>query len=130
MCQKYAEHLQGKAAYVGMVDWVHCHTTSLGPAVPLDLVLVVSGTGLEHGFVDTSTTSDDTDGCAGSRSDNLLCAGWELDAGLASVGVVSDNGSVVAGSSCKRSSVSGLLLNVADDGTLWETTDGEDVSDR
>ena len=32
---------------VGMLDRVHCHTTDLGPAVTLGLVLVVRASGLE-----------------------------------------------------------------------------------
>merc|ERR1719450_1668822 len=46
---------------VGMLDGVHGHTSDLGPAVPLDAVLVVSAAGLEHGLVAPTATSDDAD---------------------------------------------------------------------
>merc|ERR1719210_2135182 len=41
---------------VGMLDGVHGHTSDLRPAVPLDSVLVVRTTSLQHGLVDTTTT--------------------------------------------------------------------------
>jgi hypothetical protein len=42
---------------------------------------------------------------------------------------VSDNGGVVTGSSGERTSVTSLLLDVADNGTFGTLTDGENVSD-
>jgi len=114
---------------VGVIDWVHSNTTSLWPAVPLDSVLVVGGTGLEHGLVDTSTTGNDTDGCTSVGSDDLLCTGRHLQTGLASVDVVTDDGSVVARGARERSAVSGLLLDVAHNCTLGKRAEGEDVAD-
>merc|ERR1719216_756188 len=46
---------------MGMLDGVHGHTSDLGPAVPLDSVLVVSTASLEHGLVASTATSDDAD---------------------------------------------------------------------
>jgi hypothetical protein len=51
--------------------------------------------GLEERLVRSSTTGDDTDHTTDRALDNLLCAGWELDAGLALVWVVADDGDVV-----------------------------------
>ena len=45
---------------VGMLHRVHSHTTHFRPAVPLGLVLVVGTTSLQHGLVNTATTSDNT----------------------------------------------------------------------
>lgn len=42
---------------------------------------------------------------------------------------MSDDGSVVTRSSGERTSVPGLLLDVADDGTFGALSDGEDVAD-
>jgi hypothetical protein len=99
------------------------------PVVLLRLGLVESATSLEHGLVNTSTTSNDTNGSAGNGSNRLLGSRGETDAGAASVGVVSDDGSVVAGSTGERTTVTDLLLDVADDGSLRELAEGEDVAD-
>ena len=45
---------------VGMVHWVHSHTTYTGPAVTLHLEFVVGSTGFQQGFVNTATSSNDT----------------------------------------------------------------------
>lgn len=61
--------------------------------------------------------------------DDLLGARGELDAGLALIRVVADNGDVVAGGSAQSTTVTDLLLDVGDDGTLRHLTEGEDVAD-
>ena len=86
-------------------------------------------TSLKQWLVDTSTTGDDTDGRTAATSYGLLRTGWETDAGLALVGGVADDGSVVAGCPSERTAVADLLLNVADDGTFRALADGDDVSD-
>lgn len=114
---------------VRVVDGVHGNTTSTGPRVALDAELVVGTTSLEHGLVDTATTSDDADGSAGRRGDRLLCARGETDASDTDIGVVADDGGVVAGGTGEGSTVTSLLLDVADNGTLGERGEGEDVAD-
>jgi hypothetical protein len=57
-----------------MIDGVHSHTTSLGPAVALRLVLVVSAAGLEERLVGSSTTCDDANGSSGIAVNRLLGA--------------------------------------------------------
>ena len=61
--------------------------------------------------------------------DDLLGTGGELDAGLALVGVVADNGDVVTGGAAKSATVTNLLLDVGDDGTLRHNTERKDVAD-
>merc|ERR1719443_1039023 len=114
---------------VGMLDRVHGHTTDLGPAVPLDLVLVVRAAGLQDGLVDTTAAGDDADGGAVGRGDDLLGAGGQLDPGPLGVGVVGDHDGVVAGGTGDTAAVAGLLLKVGDDGTLGHLSNGHDVSD-
>lgn len=114
---------------VRVVHGVHSHTTSTRPGVPLDAVLVVCTTGLEQGLVDTSTTGDDSNSGSGSRRDSLLGARGQTDSGHLGVGVVSDDGSVVARGSGKSSSVTSLLLDVANDGTLGQRGQRENVAD-
>lgn len=42
---------------------------------------------------------------------------------------MSDNGNVVSGSATERSAVTDLLLDVGDDGTFWDGSEWENVSD-
>ena len=112
-----------------MVDGVHGNTTSLGPAVALDSELMLGTRGLEEGLVGTATASDDADHATGVAVDDLLGAGGELDTGLALVGVVADDGDVVAGGTAERTTVAGLLFDVGDDGTLRDGAEGQDVAD-
>ena len=114
---------------VGMVDGVHSNTTSLGPRVALDAVLVVSTTSLQEGLVNTTTSSNDTNGGTSGREDDLLGTGGELDAGLAIIGVVADDGGVTAGGTGESTAITDSLLNVADNGTLGHGTQRKNVSD-
>jgi hypothetical protein len=84
---------------------------------------------LHERFVCTSTTGDDSDHTTAGAGEDLLGAGWELDTGLALVGVVADDGNVVAGGTTERTTVSGLLLDVGEDGTLGDGVEGQDVAD-
>lgn len=61
--------------------------------------------------------------------DDLLGTRGELDAGLALIGVVADNGNVVAGGPREPTPVTNLLLDVRDDGTLGHAAERKDVSD-
>lgn len=83
----------------------------------------------QEGLVGTSTTSNDTDHATDGALNDLLGAGGELDAGLALVGVVADDGNVVARGAAERATVANLLLDVGDDGTLRDGAEGEDVAD-
>jgi hypothetical protein len=109
--------------------WVHGNTTSLWPAVPLDSELVVGTTSLEEWLVDTSTSSNDTDGSASIRRNSLLGTRRQTDTRDTLVEVVSDNRSVVARSTCERSTVTDLLLHVAHNGTFGQSADGQHVAD-
>merc|ERR1711963_231827 len=115
---------------VGMLDGVHGHTSDLGPAVPLDSVLVVSTASLEHGLVASTATSDHADDGPVLGGVELLDAGGQLDPGSASVGVVGDDGAVAAGSLGHLTAVTGLLLHGASHGAFRHLSDGQDVTDR
>lgn len=114
---------------VRVIDGVHGNTTSLGPRVALDGELVLGTTSLEQRLVGTATTGNDTNHTAGSVLDDLLGTGGELDTGLAILGVVANNGNVVTGGTAKRTTVTRLLLDVGDDGTLGHGGEREDVAD-
>ena len=55
-----------------MLNWIHSNTTNLWPAVSLDLVFMVGTTSLQEWFINTSTTSDDTNGGTASGVKDLL----------------------------------------------------------
>jgi hypothetical protein len=107
----------------------HGNTSSLGPVVSLRLGSEEGSTGLEQGLVDSTTTSDDTDGSSGVGCDGLLGTGRQSDSGLSVLERVTDDGGVVSGSSGERSSVTDLLLDVADDRTFGAGRDRQDVTD-
>lgn len=112
-----------------MVDRVHGNTTSLGPRVALDGELMLGTGGLEQGLVGTTTTGNDTNHATRVAADDLLGAGGELNTGLALVGVVADDGDVVAGRAAQSTTVTNLLLDVGDDGTFGHGGEGENISD-
>ena len=112
-----------------VIDGVHGNTTSLGPRVALDSELVLGTGSLQEGLVGTATTGDDTNHTTGSVLDDLLGTGGELDAGLALLGVVANDGNVVAGGTAERTAVTRLLLDVGDDGTLGHGGEGKNVAD-
>lgn len=114
---------------VGMVDGVHGHTTSLGPSVALDGELMLGARRLEEGLVGTGTTGNNTDHTTGGRVDDLLGTRGKLDTGLAGVLVVTDDSNVVTGRPAERTTVTSLLLNVGNDGTLGHRGEGKDVAD-
>jgi len=95
---------------VGMLDGVLGDTSHLWPAVSLHAELVVGSASLEHWLVNSSTASDEAEHSSVSAAVELLDAGWELDSGLSSVGVVGDDGAVSTGSLCNPASVAGFLL--------------------
>lgn len=112
-----------------VIDWVHGNTTSLGPRVALDSELVLSTRSLHERLVGTSTTSDNSNHATDGALDDLLCAGWELDAGLALIWVVANDSHVVSRCPAERTSVANLLLHVADNGTFGDGAKWEDVAD-
>lgn len=112
-----------------MVDGVHGNTTSLGPAVALDGELVLGARSLQEGLVGTATTGNDTDHTTRAGVDDLLGTGGQLDTGLALIGVVADDGDVATRGTAESTTVTNLLLDVGDDGTLGHLAEREDVAD-
>jgi hypothetical protein len=95
----------------------------------LSTYLVLSPGGLKEGLVCAATTCNDTDHTTARAGKDLLGTGGELDTGLALVGVVANDGHVVTGGTAERTTVSGLLLDVGEDGTLGDGVEREDVAD-
>ena len=111
-----------------MLHGVLRHTPDLRPAVALDSVLVVRASGLEERLVGTATTGDNTDLGSGDGGDGLLAARGEAKTGRALVLVVRDDNSEATRAASEGATVSNTGLNVADDGTLRNLLQREDVA--
>lgn len=84
---------------------------------------------LTDGLFVTSTSGDDSDHGSGVTLDGSLDTGRHLDSGLEPIFGVTDDEGVGSGSSGELTVVTGVLLNVADDGSFGDTVDGKHVSD-
>jgi len=89
---------------------------------------VLSARSLKQRLVCSTATSDDTDHTTDGGLDDLLGARGELDTGLALVRVVANDGNVVTGGTAKSTTVTHLLLDVGDNGTLGAGSEREDVA--
>ena len=63
-----------------------------------------------------------------SRGQDFLGAWGQLHPGLLGLGVVGDDLRVVAGPTSDAAAVTGLLLQVADDGSLGQSSDGHHIT--
>lgn len=113
---------------VRVINWVHGHTSGLWPRVSLDLVLVVGSTSLQQWLVDSTTTGNDTNDTSSGRRKDLLGTRWQLDSGLALIVVVTNDDDIVTRGSAQSTSVTRLLLNVGDNGTLRARTQRQHVT--
>lgn len=97
--------------------------------VTLSLVLEECATSLQEGLVGTSTTSDNSNRRAGAASNSLFRTAGQANAGLVIIGGVANDGRVTAGGAGEGATVTDLALDVADDRSLREYRDGENVAD-
>ena len=114
---------------VRMLDGIHRGTTDLGPRVALDLILVEVVTGLEDGLVEATATSGDTNHGTVGGADGLTGTGRKTDAGLLAIFGVTDDDAGSTGGLGDVGAITGLGLQVADDGTFGHLSDGNDVTD-
>jgi len=114
---------------MGMLDWIHSNTSDFRPAVPLDTVLVVGSSGFQHGFVTSTTASNDTDNSSVVGRVQFFDARWKLDSGPASVWVVGDDSDVTTTGLGKFATVTSLFLHRAADGTFRHLADWQNVTD-
>merc|ERR1719419_447294 len=113
---------------VWMLNWIHSNTTNLWPAVPLDLIFVVRTSSLQHRLINTSTSSNNTNHSSVSRRDNFLVARRKLYSGPLSIGIVSDNSSVITASPSALATISRLLLKIADNSTFGHVAHRHHIS--
>lgn len=115
---------------VGMLHRVHRHTTDIGPAVALRLVLMVRVTSSEEGLLRTAAASALADHATARGQDHLAGAGGQLDTGRSGLEVVRHDERKVAGGARDGSAITLLGLKVAHDRSLRELAHGLDVADR
>ena len=115
---------------VRMLNRIHSHTTHLRPAVPLHSEFVVCVTSLEKWLLSPTSTGTLPNHSSATTWNNLLCTRWKLDSGGVVIGVVTDDDSVVTGSSGEDTAISDVVLDVADDGSFRDGSDREDVADH
>ena len=114
---------------VWVVDGVHGNTTSTRPAVTLDTVLVVGTAGLQQWLVNTTATSNNTDSSTSRAWHRLLHTRRQADTRRGTIGIVTNDGRVVTRCAGKRTTVTNLLLDVADNRTLRQRAERQDVTD-
>lgn len=90
---------------------------------------MISTSSFQQGLIDSSSTSNDTNGSTSVTTNGLLSTAGQSQSGLVVFGGVSDDGGVVARGTGESTTVTCFLFDIADDGTFGELGDGEDVSD-
>lgn len=86
-------------------------------------------TSLQQWFINPSSTCNNTNGGTCRSRDGLLRTTGKPDSCLVVIRRVTDDSSIVAGSSCEGATVTDLLLNIADDSTFRALGDRENVAD-
>jgi hypothetical protein len=112
-----------------MVHGVHGNTTHDRPLVALGLVLVVGTTSLQDGLVGPASTGNQADGGTVVAAEGLLSTGRQAHTGGASVSILRNNHGVVTRGLGELAAVASLGLDIADNGTLGDSAQGENVAD-
>lgn len=114
---------------VRVLNGVHGNTSNSGPAVALNLVLVVLVTGLHDGLVNSATTSDHTNHSSAGAVQSLSGTRGKSDSGLAAILGVTDDDSTATGGLGQSTAITNLGLEVANYSTLGNLADWENVTD-
>ena len=90
---------------------------------------MLSPRSLHERLVCAATSGNNTDHTTARAGENLLGTRWELDTSLALIRVVADDGNVVTRGTAERTTVTGLVLDVGENGTFGDGVEGKDVAD-
>ena len=112
-----------------MVNGVHGNTSDVRPAFTSGFLFKIGSASLQHGFIDSSTSGDDTNHGSSVTAVGFSGSWGKTNSGLASVFGVTDDGSVASSGSANGSLVTGAFFNVGDESTFGDVFNGEDVSD-
>jgi len=113
---------------VGMVHRIHGHTTSARPVVTLSLELVEGAAGLEQGFVNPPTTSNNADCGPSAPSNCLFGTTWQANSSFVVFSAVPDDRRIISAGTGQRTAIARSLFDIANDGPLGKNTDRENVS--
>lgn len=113
---------------VRVIHRVHGNTSDLGPLVSLDSVFVESTAGLQDRLVGSATTSDQTNHSSAVAGDGLLRTRWKSNSANALLSILGNNNSIISRSSGHLATVADFRLDVADNSTLRDLTNRQDVS--
>jgi hypothetical protein len=97
--------------------------------VALCLELVIRSSSFQQWLVDSSTTSDNPNRSSSIARDRLLRTTRQSDTSLVLLGGMSDDGSIVPRRPSECSTITDLLLDIADDGSFGHIGEREDISD-
>mmetsp|Transcript_11239 Transcript_11239/g.24792 ORF Transcript_11239/g.24792 Transcript_11239/m.24792 type:complete len:214 (-) Transcript_11239:30-671(-) len=111
-----------------MLHRILSHSPNLGPAVPLNGVLVVGTSSLEEGLIGTSTSGDNSDLGTDVGRDGLLSSRGKTETGGSLVLIVRDDNCEASRSTGEGTTVTDLGLNVADDGSLGHLLQRKNIS--
>ena len=114
---------------VRMLNGVHGNTSDSWPAVSLNLVLVVLVTRLHDWLVNSTTSRNHPNHGTAGTVQSLSGTRWESDSGLLTIIGVTNDDSTATGSLCQGTSVTNLTLEIADNRTLWDLVDWQNVTD-
>jgi hypothetical protein len=97
---------------VWMVHGVHGDTSNLRPAFTSSFLFKIGSASLQHGFIDSSSTGDDTNHGSGITTVGFSGSRRKTNSGLASILGVTNDGGVASSASADGSLVTGAFLNV------------------
>ncbi|KAL8159875.1 hypothetical protein V2J09_001412 [Rumex salicifolius] len=122
-----------------MLNWIHSHTTNLRPAVTLHPKLV-------KWLLGTSSTGNLTNHGTAPTWDNLLGPRWELDPVIQAqpvnlkkspincftieLKIVADYDSVISRSPSKDTTVTNMMLDIANNSSFRDRSQRQDISDH
>lgn len=122
-------HVLLVSSSVRVVHGVHRHTPRLGPLVSLDAVFVEGSPRLHYRLVRTSSSRNNANHRTASSRDGLLRSGGKANTSRVLVLVLCNNNRVVPRGAGHLSTVAHLGLNIADNSSFWDNTNGQNVSD-
>jgi hypothetical protein len=113
---------------VRMLDGILRNSTNLGPAVALDGIFVVGISGLQQRLIGTATTGDDTNLRSDRRGHGFLSTRRQTHTSGSLLFIVRDDNRKGSRAASKGTTVSLLGLNVANNGSLGNNIQGQDIA--
>jgi len=110
-----------------MLNWIHSHTTYLGPAISLHSEFVVSITSLEKGLLSSPSTGNLPNHCSAATWNNLLSTRWEFDPGSVVIRIVTNNNGIVPRTPSENPTISNMVFDVTHHSSFGNGSQGQHV---